>query len=133
MGFTPLLHPLRVLSITEVISVSWFSQPAPLAGGFAGAPTSRRQTKQLAAGIMNVGSEEDFAATALAPRELGTHRSKREEGLTNQSIKKQSGKKRKKGKKEEKFSRRIAKKNRQISRKKNQFQTGGFPPLSFRR
>jgi hypothetical protein len=130
MGFAPSLDPLHVLSVAEVISVACFSQPAPLTGGFAGPATSRSQTEKLTAGIMNVRSKNYFAAAALASVELGTHGppSGKKTRPANQS--KNSPGRREKKTKEEKFSRRISKK---IRGKKKQFQTGGFPPLSFRR
>ena len=75
MGFAPLSDPLHVLGVAEVISIAWFAQPAPLTGSFAGLATSRSQTENLTAGIMNVGGEKGFAAAALASIVLGTHRS----------------------------------------------------------
>src|SRR5271166_1543817 len=73
MGFAPLPHPLDVFGVAKVISVGGFSQPASLALGFARPAAISRQTKILAAGVMNVRSEEALAAAALASNVLGTH------------------------------------------------------------
>jgi hypothetical protein len=112
MRFAPLLDPLHVLGVVEVISTAWFSQPAPLTGGFACLATIRSRTEKLTTGIMNIGSEKHFAAAALASVVLGTHRlpSGKKTGPSDQS--KTSPGSREKVKKEENFSRRILKKIR---------------------
>ena len=80
MSLPPLLDPLHVGLVAEVIFVPRFSEPAPLALRFAGTATIRGQAEKLTAGIMDVGREEIFAATALAAVGLEIHRlQKREE------------------------------------------------------
>ena len=74
IGFAPLLDPLDVLGVAEVISIGWFLEPAPLTGGLAGAAAIRRRTIELAIGIVAVRREEDVTAAALASLVLGTHR-----------------------------------------------------------
>jgi hypothetical protein len=74
MGFAPLPDPLHVLSVAEVISIAWFSEPAPLTGSFAGLAAIRSQTEKLTARIMNVRSEKGLTAATPASIGLGTHR-----------------------------------------------------------
>ena len=125
MGFAPLLDPLHVLSVAEVISVGWFSQPAPLTGGFAGAATSGSQTEKLTVGIMNVGSEKYFAAAALASVELGTHRppSGKKIRPANQS-KNGPGRRGKEGRRKKSFR---AESPRKSERRKTNFKPAVFP------
>jgi hypothetical protein len=74
IGFAPLLDPLDVFGVPEVISIGWLLEPAPLTGGLAGAAAIRRRTIELAIGIVAVRREEDVTAAALASVVLGTHR-----------------------------------------------------------
>ena len=76
MSLSPLLDPFHIGLVAEVIFVRWLSEPAPLAPGFAGPTTFGGQAEKLSAGIMNVGSEENLAASAFASVALGTHRLK---------------------------------------------------------
>ena len=103
MDFAPLLDPLHIGGVAEVVSIAGFPQPTPLTGGFAGPATFRSQTEKLTAGVMNVWSKTSFAAAALALVVLGTHRlpSGKKTRPSNQS-KNRPGR-REKTKKEEKF------------------------------
>jgi hypothetical protein len=73
MLLAPLPNPLHVGRVTEVVSIGRLVQPAPLAGGLASPATRLGATEQLPVGIMNVGSEECFAAAALASASLELH------------------------------------------------------------
>jgi hypothetical protein len=112
MGFAPLPDPFHVLGVAEVISIAWFSQPAPLTGGLAGPATIRSQAEKLTAGIMNVRSEKCFAAAALASVRFATHRARNGKKTKPSNQSKNASGRREKTKKEEKFSRRILKKIR---------------------
>ena len=74
IGFAPLLDPLVVLGVAEVISIGWFLEPAPLTGGLAGTTAIRRRTIKLAIGIVAVRREGDVTAAALSLVVLGAHR-----------------------------------------------------------
>ena len=74
ISFAPLLDPLDVLVVAEVISIGWLLEPAPLTGGLAGAAAIRRRTIKLAIGIVAVRCEEDVTAAALSLVVLGAHR-----------------------------------------------------------
>jgi hypothetical protein len=74
IGFAPLLDPLDVLGVAEVISIGWFLEPAPLTGGLAGTTAIRRRTIKLAIGIVAVRREGDVTAAALSLVVLGAHR-----------------------------------------------------------
>jgi hypothetical protein len=73
MLLTPPPNPLHMGRVAEVVSIVRFVQPAPLAGGLAGPATRLRPTEELPVGVMNVGSEECFAAAALASARLELH------------------------------------------------------------
>jgi hypothetical protein len=130
MSLSPLLDPFHIGLVPEVIFIPWFPEPLPLAPSFAGPAAIGGQTEKLASGIMNVRCEENFAAAALASVSLGTHRAQNEKKTKATDQSKSGDQRKKKPKKEENFSARISKK---INPKKTQFQTGGFPPLPFRR
>ena len=74
ISFAPLLDPLDVLVVAEVISIGWLLEPAPLTGGLAGTTAIRRRTIKLAIGIVAVRREEDVTAAALSLVVLGAHR-----------------------------------------------------------
>jgi hypothetical protein len=76
MSLSPLLDPLHIGLVAEVVFVPWFFKPAPLAIRFAGPATIGGHAEQLPAGVMNVGCEENFAASAFVAVALGTHRPK---------------------------------------------------------
>jgi hypothetical protein len=130
MSFTPLLDPFHIGLAAEVMFVLCFSEPAPLTPSLAGPATIGGRAEKLSVGIMNLRSEENLATSAFASAALGTHRLK--SGKKNQGADQQKSEHsgRKRTKKEEKFSAGILK---NINPKKTQIQTGGFPPLSFRR
>jgi hypothetical protein len=73
MLLAPLSNPLHVGRVAEVVSIGRLAQPASLAGGLAGPATRLGATEHLPVGIMNVGSEECFAAAALASAWLELH------------------------------------------------------------
>jgi len=75
----------------------------------------------LSAGIMNVGSEENFAASALASAWLETHRPKSGKKTEPANQQKSQRHRRKNGKKEEKVSARISNNPRET----------GFPSLLY--
>ncbi len=130
MVFTPLLDPLHVLGVAEVISVAWLSQPAPLTLGFAGPATFRSQTENLTAGVMNVWSKTSFAAAALALVVLGPHRLPSGKKTRPSYQSKNRPGRREKTRRKKSFTAKLGRKRR---RRKRNFQTASFSPLSFRR
>jgi len=130
MVLAPLPDALNVGRASEVIAIGWFVQPAALTVGLAGPAAIRGRTEKVASRIMPVGREEFFAAVALASGKRGTHRPPSRKKTQPATESKTASGRRQNAKKEEKSSRGIPKK---ITRKKTEFQTAGFSPLSFRR
>ena len=124
-----MLDPLDVLGVAEVISIGWFLEPAPLTGGLTGAAAIRRRTIKLAIGIVAVRREENVTAAALASVIFGAHRApSRKKIIAPLQSKNAPGKT---GRNKE--GRRVFRwKRKKISRKKTDFQTATFPPLSSR-
>jgi hypothetical protein len=122
-------HPLHIGLVAEVISIGRFAQPPALAGGFAGPAAIGGRTELLAGGIMAVGSEEVFAAAALASGVLGCHRDPIRKKTKRPTQSQMARGRRKKIRRKKKFSAEPLKK---ITGKKTDFQTARNPPLSTR-
>ncbi|MPN52211.1 hypothetical protein SDC9_199867 [bioreactor metagenome] len=76
MSLAPLLDPLHMGLVAEVMFVLWFSKPAPLTPSLAGPATIGGRAEKLPVGIMRLRREENLATSAFASATLGTHRPK---------------------------------------------------------
>jgi hypothetical protein len=130
MALAPELDTAHLVGTAEVIAVGGFAQPTPLTGGLAGLPTRGRRTVVLAGFVARIGNEKLGATAAFASGLLAAHREPHHaERLRGRKLKRIP---------EEDETRRRKKRFRvkgwkKTLRKKTEFQTARFRPLSFRR
>src|SRR5688572_5976726 len=130
MTLAPELDAQQLVGTAEVVAVAGLAQPAPLTGGFAGLPTRGLGTVVLAGLVTRIGEEKLGATAAFASGLLAAHREPHHaERLRGRKLKRVP---------EEDETRRRKKRFRvkgwkKTLRKKTEFQTACFRPLSFRR
>jgi hypothetical protein len=130
MGSTPRLDAAHFFLPAEVIAPELGLSPTTLTGDLAGLSASQGRAVMLVMPVTVIRTEKLSATTALAPARFATHRAP--------SPDKRAGKSNPKSGCEEDPRRRRKKSfqvnsRRRFRHKKTEFQTGGFPPLSFRR
>ena len=130
MTLAPELVAQELVGTAEVVAVAGLAQPAALTGGLAGLLTSGLGTIVLASLVTRIGNEKLGATAAFASGLLTAHRELHHaERLRGRKLKRIP---------EEDETRRRKKRFRVKSwkktlRKKTDFQTACFRPLSFRR
>jgi hypothetical protein len=130
MTLAPEFHTQDLVGAAKVVAVVGFAQPAALTGGLAGLPTSGLGTIVLASLVTRIGNEKLGAtaafASALCSAHCEPHHSERLRGRKLRRIPEED----ETGRRKKRFRVKGWKKT---LRKKTEFQTASFTPLSFRR
>jgi hypothetical protein len=131
MELSPGLHALHGTRSAEVIAVAVFAQPSTLAGERAGMLATRFRTVSLTIDSPRVRKKKPAAMTAFSSRSRSAHGEPNLRRIQSPRKRKSRSPRRRSPKKEEELFR--VKSSKKMSRKKTEFQTACFPPLSFRR
>ena len=130
MGLAPLAHTLDVLGASKVAPSERRAPPAALAGPFPGLAAGGFPAVMLTVGVPVIGEEKLAATAALTSLRSQTH-GESKPPLSQEKLKQNPRREEAPWrKKEEAIWREVAEEN---PRKKTEFQTGRFTPISFRR
>jgi hypothetical protein len=130
MSPAPLLNPAHLFLAAKVTSAELGLPPTTLTGHLAGLTAGWGRAVKLVMSVPIIRMEKTSATTAFAPARFTTHRAPESNRSARKSNPKNGCQEDPKGRRKKSFQ---ANSRRKLSLKKTEFQTGGFPPLSFRR
>jgi len=131
MALAPELDTANFERAAEEVTVAVFTEPSSLAGYLTGLSASRLRTVMLASFGSWIWNEKLAATAAFASGLRAAHREPHcGERRAGRKPKKKNWKKTKKRRRKKSFK---AKRWKKTPPKKTEFQTAGFPILSFRR
>ncbi len=107
MGFAPVLNPLPIVGIAEVVPVLRFAQPTLLSDSLAGTLALRSRTKLLMSPIPVIRDKQLLTVQTLAAMRFGLHQieaaSLKNSGFGPQAVRNLTPKKMEKRREEEIF------------------------------
>jgi hypothetical protein len=130
MGPAPFLHTAHFFLAAKVTTSELGLPPTTLTGGLAGLTASRGRAVMLVMPVTVIRTEETPATAAFAPARFTTHRAPTPDQPAGKSNPKNCCQEDQRQRSKKSFQ---VNSRRKLRAKKTEFQTGGFPPLSFRR